>query len=629
MKASDYFAALLSSFGAQRAYGLQGGAVAHLFDSLEQGGKIQCVYTHHEQSAALAATADAKMSKALGLVVVTTGPGGTNALTGLLTAWQDSVPVMFVSGQTRLDSTSYGKAVRQVGSQEFPIVDTVKTMTKYAALIRTPGDIKRVFREAREAALTGRPGPVWIDFPLDIQWQQLAAADCPLDVPALPVPAVTATETQQLRDLAVELAQAARPLVLAGHGIHLSNSEVALRELCERHAIPLVSTWAGSDLLATSHALNGGVIGLSGQRGANQLVFQCDLLVVLGANLTQTQVGSAKLPYAPQARKVVITHDRAQLAASTVAIDLHIAADLPASLQILVAALEHHRSPARPAWHAAVAEARRRNRRGAVDLDTRALLPSGLLSSNIAVALISSALQHSHHLVVDGGGTALYAGFQSATRGVGKRLICSSGISAMGTGLAETVGVSLAAHRAPILTIIGDGSMMLNLHDLASIRQHGIPAVIVIINNAGYLAIRHTQRDYFGGRHSGTDERSGLHIPPFAKIVEGFGLPYRSIDNYDDLAAAAQELALRPAPLVLDVHVDPAQDTLFRQAVTFAANGTSSPSDLSEMWPFTAVAPTQQTHPEQRIPLKEHAGLVDEMTARSASATVPEPAGRP
>lgn len=588
MKASDYFASLAVAFGIERAYGLQGGAVAHLFDSLMQRRDFQCIYMHHEQSAALAAVADAKMSKRLGLVVVTTGPGGTNALTGLLAAWTDSVPVIFVSGQTRLDATSYGRGTRQIGSQEFAILDAVKSFTKYAALIRTPADIKRVFREARLAALSGRPGPVWIDFPLDLQWRDLSPEDAPLDDIEQPAPAIDPAAQARLDALAEALAEAKRPLLLAGHGVHLANVETEFRALCEQCSIPMVSTWAGSDLLETSHPLNGGVIGMSGQRGANQLAFQCDLLVVLGANLMPTQVGSAKAPYAPQARKIVVTYDRTQLAASTVAIDDHIETDLRAAISTLrqhPALTSPHR--ARPDWTSLVTEARRRNRVGSVDLDSRAVLPSGKLSSNIAVALISEVLQHSHHIVTDGGGTALYATFQSATRGPGKRLICSTGISAMGTGLPETVGVSLAAGHAPILTVIGDGSMMVNLHDLASIAQHGIPAVIVIINNAGYLAIRHTQRDYFGGRHAGTDAASGLHLPPFAKIVEGFGLPYRAITSYAELETVARELAARPAPIVLDVQVDPDQDTLFRPTVIFDADGTSKPCALSEMWPFT------------------------------------------
>jgi acetolactate synthase I/II/III large subunit len=218
------------------------------------------------------------------------------------------------------------------------------------------------------------------------------------------------------------------------------------------------------------------------------------------------------------------------------------------------------------------------------------MLPSGKMSSNIAVHLLSDALQHTHHIVVDGGGTALYAGFQSAVRGQGKRLICSTGISSMGTGLAETLGVSLSLGRVPVLTIIGDGSFIMNIQDLASLAQHRLPVAIAVINNDGYLAIKHTQRDYLGGRYYGTNSDHGLMIPPFRKIVEGFGLRYREITTYDELTAAAAEQAHDPSPLVLDLKVDSEQDTLFRPAVSFNANGTSTPHDLSEMWPFQPPA---------------------------------------
>jgi acetolactate synthase-1/2/3 large subunit len=588
MKASDYFAQLMAGLGIGHAYGLQGGAVVHLFDSLEKTGSVRCVYMHHEESAALAAVASAKVSKKPGLAVVTTGPGGTNALTGLLAAWQDSVPVIFVSGQVRLDTTSYGKNVRQIASQEFAILDVVKPMTKYCALIRSTADIGRVFAEAADIARSGRPGPVWIDFPLDIQWQEMTPDPAVQPAASRPVIALTAGQETQLDALARDLRVARRPLVFAGHGVHLGDVEAAVTAFCERHHIPLVATWGGSDLMPSAHPLNGGVVGLSGQRGANQLVFQCDLLLVLGANLTQTQVGAAKLPYAPQARRIAITHDRNQLAASTVKLDDQIDADLGLSL----ARLETLLAPQalEPAWGEAVSTARLRNRKGSVDLDSRDLLPSGLMSTNIAIHLLSDHLQHTHQLVVDGGGTALYAGFQSAVRGVGRRIVCSTGISSMGTGLAETLGVSLSLGRCPVLTIIGDGSFLMNIQDLASLAQHRIPAAVAIVNNDGYLAIKHTQRDYLGGRFYGTNGDYGMVIPPFGKIVEGFGLRYREITTYEQLEAVARELAIDPTGLVLDLKVDPDQDVLFRQAVSFNANGTSTPHDLSEMWPFTPTA---------------------------------------
>ena len=590
MKASDYFAQLMAGLGIRHAFGLQGGAVVHLFDSLENQREVSCIYMHHEESAALAAVAAAKVSKKPGLAIVTTGPGGTNALTGLLAAWQDSVPVIFVSGQVRLDATSYGKNVRQVGSQEFAILDVVKPMTKYAALIRSTADIARVFTEAADIARSGRPGPVWIDFPLDIQWQEMTPE--PLLAPAAtrPVAPLSVGHEEQLGALAADLRRARRPLVFAGHGVHLGDAEAALIAFCGRHHVPVVTTWGASDVLASAHPLNGGVVGLSGQRGANQLVFQCDLLLVLGANLTSTQVGASRRPYAAQARRVAITHDRDQLAVSTVTLDDHIEADIGLSLALLERLLADAPLAPEAAWADAVATARARNLKGSVDLESFDYMPSGLMSSNIAVHLLSKYLQHTHHLVVDGGGTALYAGFQSAVRGEGRRLVCSMGISSMGTGLAETVGVSLSFGRCPVLTVIGDGSFLMNIQDLASLAQHRIPAAVAIINNNGYLAIKHTQRDYLGARYYGTQAEFGLTIPAFGAIVEGFGLRYREITTYYQLEAAARELAKNPAGLVLDIKVDPNQDTLFRQAVTFSANGTSAPCDLSEMWPFSPSA---------------------------------------
>jgi len=455
-----------------------------------------------------------------------------------------------------------------------------------AALIRSVDKVETTFLEARRIALSGRPGPVWIDFPLDIQWQEMLEKAV---APALTNETLKLSLSDGMKNSLSEIANlmtsAQSPLILAGHGVHLSDSEELLHLLCERHQIPAVFTWGGSDLLETSHPLNGGVIGVSGQRGANQLMFQADLILILGANLSQTQVGGGKTPYAPQAKKVVITHDRDQLASSSVQIQTHIEADLRLSLEFLISATASSPVNRKEDWLQKVSEARENNRKGSVDLDSRMVMSSGKMSSNIAVHLLSGIFQKTHHIVVDGGGTALYAGFQSAIRGKGKRMICSTGISSMGTGLAESVGVSLASGRLPILTIIGDGSFLMNIQDLASIAQHRLPVVIALINNAGYLAIRHTQRDYMQGRYYGTGEGNGLHIPEFEKIVEGFGLAYQKITSYEELEQAGTRLLRDICPVVLDIQVDPDQDVLFRPAVTFLPDGRSVPHDLSEMWP--------------------------------------------
>lgn len=585
MKASDYLEALLHAHGARRAYGLQGGAVVHLFDSLEQGRRIACHYMHHEESAALAAVADAKVSGSLGVVVVTTGPGGTNALTGLLAAWQDSVPVVFISGQTRLSATSYGKSIRQLGSQEFAILNVVKPMTKYAKLVRSGSELGPSLCEAVAIAKSGRPGPVWLDIPLDVQWAQIPAAEC-VGLNAVPPanPAIEPELRASLVEIGDALTKASKPLILVGHGVHLSGASAQCRRLIEGLGIPAVATWGASDLLPTSHSLNGGVIGVNGMRGANRLVHECDLLLVLGANLGATQTGSAPGPYAPQCRKIVITYDKDQLAVSSAKIDEHLEADLAKAIPVL-SEVKVQASSQDPMWHDSVDQARRENRLGSVDLDSDARMPSGLLSTNIAIAKLSSLLAGTHDIVVDGGGTALYGAFQSATRGEGRRMVCSTGMSSMGTGLAETVGTSLARGLGPILTIIGDGSFLMNIQDLASIAHKKIPAVIALINNAGYLAIRHTQRDYLSARYFGTYSASDAGIPCFRGVVEGFGLRYVEVTEYSQFEEVVAGLSLDSSPIVLDIKVDPSQDTLFRPGLRFMPDGRSIPHDLSDMWP--------------------------------------------
>jgi acetolactate synthase I/II/III large subunit len=324
MKLSDYVIRFLEEQGIEHVFGLTGTAVVRLFDSAARNCKIQTVFCHHEQAAALAAVSYARTRNSLGATLVTTGPGGTNAITGVVAAWQDSIPCFFISGQQRYAHTSHGKPVRQLAAQELDIVSIVKSTTKYAAMVQSPHDIRYHMEKARYLAVSGRPGPVWIDIPTDFQWSDIE----PITMRGFSPPDVQYEPLDADVDRTVAmLVEAKRPLLLAGYGIRLAHAEEAFKQLVERLELPFVATWTASDMVPTSHPLHGGRVGYYGQRGANLAVQNCDLLIVIGSHLSVSLTGTLTQAFAREAKIVAVAIDPEALAHQTVRIDIPIVAD--------------------------------------------------------------------------------------------------------------------------------------------------------------------------------------------------------------------------------------------------------------------------------------------------------------
>lgn len=583
MKASDYLAAFLVGNHVKQVFGLQGGAVVHLFDSVERQVGVEAVYCHHEQAAALAATAHAKISGHIGCAIVTTGPACTNALTGLLAAWQDSTPVLFVSGQTRIEHTSYGKPVRQVGSQEFAILDVVRPFTKYARLVERVEQLPEVLEEAVTAALSGRKGPVWIDFPVNLQWGEVPAPLKSLTVTSnrKTIPRLDQSVFEAVTD---ELSTAQRPLIVAGNGIRAAGCVEVFRDFVERHRLPFVTSWTAADLLPTDHPLNAGIIGVAGQRGANKAAFAADLLFCLGCHLGLTQTSTLTDGYAPASRKLIIDVDSDQLANLTVRFDHAIHADL--ADYFALEASDTRLLSCEQKWLDSVSELRRMNAVDSVLVEPATRGDSTTINSNVFNAALTKAMPASSSLVIDGGGTALYTGFQSSTLKDNQRIICSSAISAMGTGLPEAVGVSLATNRGEVYCIIGDGSLMLNLQELQTIRHLDLPVKVFVYNNRGYLAIKHTQQAFLDQRYYGTDPLNGISVPPIERIAKCFDLPFLRVAGTDMVAGAIELVIEKSGAMLIEVCVPEMQSMLFQQGYRKTGDGGFAPADLSEMRPF-------------------------------------------
>ncbi|MBL79577.1 MAG: acetolactate synthase [Nitrosomonadaceae bacterium] len=571
MKLSDALAKILKKNGVSHVFGLQGGGVVHIFDSLERNG-IGVTYMHHEESAALAAVAHAKVTGKLGCVVVTTGPGATNAITGLLAGWQDSVPCLFVSGQVRSQHTSYGRKVRQVGTQEVNICDIVRPITKDTKFINDKENFVSELNHAIEVARSGRPGPVWLDLPLDYQWADIEFDEKLASTNTKEKEGESYLDFDSASESLTLLSQSTRPLLILGYGIRLAGGSIYLDKLIEQHEIPFVTTWTASDLFATDHPLNLGIIGMSGQRGANRAVFHADLFICLGTHLSIPHTTTLFDSYAPQAKKVIVNIDGDQLDNLNVQFDLKIKGDVATYIEWL-----SKKNIKKFNWPD-ISEFKGQN------WYSPNITP--LPNSNVYIRELTKQTTGKICLVVDGGGTALYAGFQSSVLKSSDRIICSSTISAMGTGLAETVGVSKFKEFSKILCVIGDGSFLMNVQDLQSIRYDNINVIISVINNNGYLAIRNTQKEFLGGRLYGTHPEWSLGMPSIEKIANAFEIPYVRLDKAEDVERVVHRLSLDQGPIICEVVVDENQDVLFKQGYVDNGDGTFSPQPLSEMAPF-------------------------------------------
>lgn len=579
MKASDYLASFLADKGITHAFGLQGGAVVHLFDSLEKLAKTKVVYCHHEQTCSLAATAHSKYTGKIGCSIVTTGPACTNAMTGLLAAWQDSIPVIFISGQTRVEHTSYGKPVRQVGSQEFNVLDIVRPITKYARLVERASDLPKILHEASVAATSGRPGPVWIDFPVNLQWENVEA---PKENEFPAEKSVVSVSDEDIDYVQACLQGAKSPVVLAGYGIRLANAVPDFIDFIERNGLPFVTSWTASDFLPTDHPLNGGIIGVAGQRGANKIIFSSDLIVCIGGHFHLTQTSTLTNEYAPKSRKIVVNIDKDQLENLSIHTDRRIHSDARQFFEKL------NKKPQNlldiESWRNEIKDFKKLN-------DCESVLKENEqgnhenINSNYFNELLTKSMPNSATIVVDGGGTALYTGFQSSTIKAGQRIICASAISAMGTGLPDAIGVAFASGKE-VYCIIGDGSLMLNLQEFETIAHHQLPIKVIVYNNHGYLAIKHTQQSFLDAKFCGTDPGHGISVPPIEKIAACFGIDFIKVHDIDQVPTAISDITRRKGPVLVEVSTFPLQPMKFQQGYIKLADGRFAPHDLSEMKPF-------------------------------------------
>ena len=586
VKISDIVISEIVKCGVDTFFGVTGGAAVHFFDSINKIPGINSVFMNHEQSAAFAVEAYAKAKKSIGAGIVTTGPGGSNALTGLAAAWLDSIPCIFLSGQVRSNQSIRGRKLRQVGTQELDIVAMVKPITKYAVTIYDINEVKYHIQKAIYLATHGRPGPVWIDIPVDIQWSFIDPSQLNEFVPDLETDAIfqkISLIPSQVTSVADLLQVAKRPVIIAGYGVRLADCEALLKDLIEKYQIPFVSSWNLCDWIPSDHPLNLGRPGLLGQRGANLALQNSDLIVSIGSHLNATIVGTRPELFARDARIVIVDIDMNELEHCPVTIEVAINADAKSFTIELNKQLESSIKQADlySEWHGYCQRYKAQNHIG---LDYKSNRDK--VNSYYFKYLLSKLSQPGDIFVSDGGGTVVYSTFQSTEIKKDQRLILSAGICSMGSGIPEAIGVHFAIPNQRIFCYVGDGSFPFNMQELQVIKDLNMPIKVFVFNNGGYVSIRTTQNEFLEGRVIGSSPESGLHIPSVSKVASAFDLPYFLIDTQDGIATKIEYILSQKGPLVCEVIVSPLQEIVPRQGFSARSDGTFEPRPIEDMYPF-------------------------------------------
>jgi len=546
MKLADFTIDFFENLGIDTAFTISGGGCIHLIEALRKS-KMKVVCPHHEQTALMASEGYTRMTNKLCLNIVTTGPGGTNTLTGLLGLWLDSIPSIIISGQVPSNQLSRGTGCRQIGDQEFDIVNVVKSMTKYATIIENPNDILYELEKAYNIATSGRPGPVWIDIPLDIQGAQINPQDLknyskPLDK--------NKVENNQLSKFYELINQSQKPLFIIGNGVRLSDSYELFNNLLNKTNIPVVTgPHSGVDGVNNIYEYYSGRIGILGQLSSNKIVQEADLLICLGTRLPVKMTGYNIKEFSPNSKKIFIDIDENEINKHKFNIDLKIISDLKyflSQVKIKNFSLDHINS-----W---------RNKTKQLRSEQVYVYPKHYDIKNYAsfYYLISKSPQiFKNTPIITSNGTAHVITLQTYQINKDQRLFTNVGCASMGYGLPAAIGACMGNNKQDVICIEGDGSIMMNLQELETIKGYNLPVKLIIINNEGYLSIKLSQEAFFEGNEFASGPNSGVTIPSFRKISKAFEIPYLSIKNNSQVEDKLNHMMSIEGPCIVEVFTHP------------------------------------------------------------------------
>lgn len=589
MKLSDYVVRFVAEQGVKHVFLVTGGGAMHLNHSLACEPAIEPVCNSHEQASAICAEGYAKATNHLGVCMVTTGPGGTNAVTGVAGAWLDSTPMLVISGQVKRPDRMFDKdgrplGMRQLGVQELDIVSIVASITKYAITVLDPNDIRYHLEKALYIALHDRPGPVWIDIPLDVQASPIETPELlrGFDPAELPEARANISLEDEVRSLVGKLSQSERPLLFAGNGIRLAHAEKEFEELRTLLGIPTVATWCAADLVPSNDPLYVGRPGSVAARGANFALQNADFLLAIGARLDFAITGYAPQNLARGAHKAVVDIDRAELDKLHPHVQQPIQSDAKKFLTELLRQKNSIRLPDHSAWDKRCADWK--TRYPVVTAEHRK--PNGPVSVFNLAEVLGTEVKPNDRLVVGNSGSAIEIYLLAFPTLHSQRLFHTAGLGAMGYAIPMAIAVATANLGREVVAVDGDGGFMFNIQELETIRRLQLPIKFFVLNNDGYASIRASQKAYFGESKLGSDRTNGLTVPSLTQVGAAFGLGTAQIKNQENLRADVKRVLEMRGPVVCDVYVVPDEMRAPRLQSYQKPDGSFVSKPLEDLFPF-------------------------------------------
>ena len=587
MKLSDYVMRFIAAEGVRHVFLVTGGGAMHLNESLAQCSELEAVCNSHEQASAMAAESYSKATNNLGVALVTTGPGGTNALTGVTGAWLDSTPLLVISGQVKrpdrmfaTDGTPLG--MRQLGLQEVDIIALAKPVTKYAVAVLDPATIRYHLEKAVWLARNGRPGPVWLDIPLDVQACPVEESELAAFDPVELAPPPSAGLADRVRETIAALNASQRPLLLVGNGVRLAHAEDEFRRLVASLGIPVEATWCASDILSSQDPLFAGRPGSLASRGANFALQNCDFLLSIGARLDFAITGFAPAKLARCAHKVVVDIDPAELQKLHPYLNTPVSAGAAEFISEMFRQRDSIHQKDRHCWNQRCADWK--SRYPVVTDEHRR--PNGKVSIYYLAEVIGSESAPEDSLVSGSAGSGIEVFLLACPTRTGQRIYHTAGLGAMGCAIPASIAVSLASNRGRTICVDGDGGFQFNIQELETIARLNLPVKFFVLNNNGYASIRASQTNYFGKATIGCDGGTGLTLPNIGKIAAAYGLSTAVIEDQSDLRNQVRRVLETPGPVVCDVQVIPDEIRGPRLSSVQKPDGSFVSKPLEDLWPF-------------------------------------------
>ena len=589
-KVSDIIADFLQEKGIRHVFGIIGAGNAHIFDSIMQKGYTEIICVHHEQAACMAMQTYFRTCGVITAAIVTTGAGSTNAVTGVVSAWMDSIPGIIISGNENSKFIDQNNPLRIWGIQGYDSTAMVEKVTKYVSRVYRPEDTKCELEKAYYLAGDSKPGPCWLDFPMNIQGTSIEETNLiPFQKPTsisyhLKSPNLITDADQAAERIMAALKNAKRPVIWLGHGIRLANAISLIEPLINALQCPVLVSWAGIDMIDSNHSLVFGRAGIYGQRAANFILQNSDFLLTIGTRLAIPQIGYDLSELARDAIIAVIDNDFHEVIKHGAKIKFPIQADAKIFMESMLKKipLSSYDPINNFPWLKQCEYYKNLypivNKEEHPDRD-------GFINSYTFMQKISAYFK-SDQIIVTDMGTALLSGHQALSIKKGQRLMTSTGLGEMGYGLPGAIGASFATNKGEVICLNCDGGMMLNLQELQTVVHHRLPIKLFVFNNDGYLMIKHTQKALFSGRYSGTDTKSGVSCPNFSALAKAFGIEAFTIKTWADFESVIPQVMAYQGPVICDVFIHPEQLFVPKLSLAIQQDGTIVSPPLEDLTPL-------------------------------------------